>query len=100
MSKRITMFILGVSLLSAATVCFAEEVYVTTNGKKYHKEDCRFIKNRETQKMEKQDATEQGLVPCQKCFKEDLSEKNETPHQHEKQSFKFEASESLLSASS
>ncbi|NQU18942.1 nuclease, partial [bacterium] len=48
-----------------------EVVYVTKRGKKYHKEDCRFIKNRETISMDKKEAEAKGLTPCGRCFKEE-----------------------------
>lgn len=46
-------------------------VYVTLRGKKYHKETCPFIMNRETISMEEKDAIEKGLKPCGKCFKDE-----------------------------
>ncbi|MFH1622446.1 MAG: hypothetical protein ABIA97_04920 [Candidatus Omnitrophota bacterium] len=46
-------------------------VYVTKNGKKYHKETCPFIKNRETVNMDEKEAIAKGLKPCGKCFKDD-----------------------------
>ena len=52
-----------------------EVVYVTKRGKKYHKEGCKFIKNRETIKMDKKEAEEKGLKPCGWCFKEEKKEK-------------------------
>ena len=69
------MFVLGlcVLFLSASTLAFAADVYVTPNGKKYHKADCRFVKNREVQKLDKDEAIAQGHKPCGRCFKEDLS---------------------------
>ncbi len=73
------IFIAGLCLLFLAvnSLAFAEDVYITQNGKKYHKADCRFIKDRETQKIDKQEAIQQGHVPCQKCYSEDLAaEKN------------------------
>ena len=69
--RKIFMAGLCLLFLAANTLAFAEDVYVTPNGKKFHKADCRFIKNRETQKLDNQDAIGQGYVPCQKCFSED-----------------------------
>jgi len=60
-------------LLATTTMAFAESVYVTENGSKYHKQDCRFIKNKEAQEMKKADAITAGYAPCSRCFKEDLS---------------------------
>jgi len=48
-------------------------VYVTKNGKKYHKETCPFIKNRETISMDEKEAIAKGLKPCGKCFKDNDS---------------------------
>ncbi|MFA5088124.1 MAG: hypothetical protein WC552_03715 [Candidatus Omnitrophota bacterium] len=73
MSKRIVMLGLAVCFLMTTALAFAEDVYVTKRGKKYHKEDCRFIKGKEVQKIDKQEALQKGLVPCGKCFKEDVS---------------------------
>jgi len=74
MVKKVLVMAMCVLFLASNTVAFAEDVYVTANGTKYHKADCRFIKDRETQKLDKQAAVEQGYVPCQKCSKEDLAE--------------------------
>ena len=64
---------LCVMFFSANTLAFAEDVYITQNGSKYHKKECRFIKNRETQAIDKDKVIEQGYLPCGRCFKEDLS---------------------------
>lgn len=53
-------------------------VYVTTNGKKYHKEGCRFIKNRETIVMNEDEAVTDGLAPCGWCFKERIKAEAES----------------------
>lgn len=75
------MIITGLCLLflAANTLAFAEDVYVTANGQKYHKEDCRFIKDRKTEKIDKEQSIQQGYVPCQKCFKDDSAVKEEKP---------------------
>ncbi len=71
---------IGMVLLSTMTLVTiqsssaAEDVYVTKNGKKYHKEDCRLIKNKGAEKISKKDAVGKGLVPCLKCFKEESSQ--------------------------
>lgn len=52
-----------------------DAVYITQNGKKYHKEGCRFIKNRETISISEQEAVSKGLVPCGSCFKENAEAK-------------------------
>ena len=43
-------------------------VYATKRGKKYHKEGCPFIRNRETISMSESEAIEKGLKPCARCF--------------------------------
>jgi len=48
-----------------------ETVYATKRGKKYHKQNCPFISDRETTPMSLQDAEKKGLVPCGKCFKQE-----------------------------
>ena len=67
------VFIAGLCLLFLAvnSLAFAEDVFVTQNGKKYHASDCRFIKDRETQTIDKQEAVQQGYGPCQKCVSAD-----------------------------
>ncbi|MFC1645637.1 hypothetical protein ACFL2Y_00445 [Candidatus Omnitrophota bacterium] len=51
-----------------------EVVYVTRRGKKYHKETCPFIKNRETVSTSPKEAEEKGLKPCGRCHKEEETE--------------------------
>ncbi len=51
---------------------FADEVYVTKNGKKYHKKICSWIKNKDAVAISKEEAVEKGLTPCKRCYKEDV----------------------------
>jgi len=67
--KRIALVIICLAFLASSTFAFAADVYVTKNGKKYHKETCRWIKNRETTKMDEKEAIEKGYEPCSRCFK-------------------------------
>ena len=78
--KRFILFGLLSAFLLMATHAFAEDVYVTQKGKKYHKEICLLIKNKNASKMDKKEALEAGYTPCKKCFKEDLP-KDEQPNQ-------------------
>ncbi len=55
---------------------YAAEVYVTKNGKKYHKADCEFIKDRSTIKMDDSEAIKKGLKPCGACFKDNQITQN------------------------
>lgn len=68
MFKKLTSMVLCLVLLAAASAAFAEDVYVTKQGTKYHKQDCRFIKNRDTQAINIKDAEAKGLEPCGRCF--------------------------------
>ncbi len=73
MIKRILAVVLCTMMLSAGTMAFAENVFVTKNGSKYHKADCRFVKNREVEEISKEAAIEEGLTPCSRCYKEDVA---------------------------
>ena len=73
MMRKLVVLVLGVVFLSATTFAFAEDVYVTKRGKKYHKEDCLLIKNKGAEKITKKEAVEKGLTPCQRCFNEEVS---------------------------
>jgi uncharacterized protein YcbX len=71
MLKKLTALILCLVLLAATSAAFAEDVYVTKQGTKYHKQDCRFIKNRDTQAIDIKDAEAKGLAPCGRCFSQE-----------------------------
>ena len=73
MIRKIMATVLCVMFLSTATAAFAEDVFTTKRGKKYHAADCRFVKNRDTQEISKKEAIEKGLKPCGRCYKEDLA---------------------------
>ena len=62
------LFIALLAVLVMSTAVFADAVYATKNGKKYHKQECVFIKDRETVKIDDKDAIAKGLKPCGKCF--------------------------------
>ena len=80
MIRKLILTGLVIGMLATATSVFAQDVYITANGKKYHKENCRFIKNREVTKIEEKDAVTKGLEKCSKCFpeKQELSQKATT----------------------
>jgi len=65
MKRLLTMFILGVILsTSIASSAFAEYVYKTKFGKKYHHSESRFIKDREdVEKITVEEAEDLGLEP-------------------------------------
>jgi hypothetical protein len=72
--RRLMMLGVLVSFLAATTCAFAEDVFVTKNGTRYHKEVCRLLKNKESAlKLEKSKALGDGYGPCRKCFKEDVA---------------------------
>ena len=64
---------LCVVFLSVATIVFAQDVYATKNGKKYHKAECPLVSNKDPQPLKLEEALEKGLTPCSKCYKEELS---------------------------
>jgi len=73
MIRKLMMVGLLLTFLSAATCAFAEDVYVTQRGKKYHKEICRLVKNKSNiTELEKEHALEEGYDPCKRCFQEDV----------------------------
>ena len=73
MSKKIISVGLLVVFLSMAVNVFAQDVYRTKNGKKFHTVDCPLIKNKKPQQITRQEALEKGLTPCSKCFKDEVS---------------------------
>ena len=73
MLKKLMITGLSIALLSSATLAFAQDVYVTKRGKKYHQEECRLIKDKGAEKISKKEAEGKGLAPCQKCFPEEVS---------------------------
>ena len=75
--KHLAVLALGIIFLSVTTFAQAEDVYVTKRGKKYHKEGCLLIKNKGAEKITLKEALEKELTPCQRCFNEELSSKNE-----------------------
>lgn len=44
-------------------------VFITANGKKYHRQDCNLIAKRKTEGISLVDAKAKGLEPCGRCFK-------------------------------
>lgn len=73
MMKKAIATMMCVVFLSVAASAFAETVYRTKNGKRYHKEDCRLIQNKNPQEIDLKEAMEKGLTPCGKCFKPEAS---------------------------
>ena len=72
MLKKFILITCVLSVLTAANA-FAEDVYTTTNGSKYHKETCRLLKNKEKAvKLDKEEAVKKGYEACKRCYKEDV----------------------------
>ena len=75
MNRRMRALLMSV-LLSATLftqTAFALDVYVTKNGKRYHKKDSRFIKGKEVEKLTVEEAEARGYKPSsemQKILKE------------------------------
>lgn len=73
MIRKLMMLGMLVVFLSTTTYVFAEDVFTTPRGSKYHKEICRLVKDNESVvKIEKKQAVEDGYGPCKRCFKEDV----------------------------
>ena len=74
MIKKLLMVGMLMTFLTATTAVFAEEVFITQKGTKYHKEICRLLKSKENvSKMEKKEAVAEDYEPCRRCFKEDVA---------------------------
>ena len=69
MTKMIAGLLTAVMILSSSMV-FAETVYATKNGKKYHHAECVLIQKRSPTAISMEEAQKRGLKPCGKCFKE------------------------------
>ena len=67
MNKVLIMMLAGMLLVNS-TFAFAEDVYVTKNGKKYHKANCLLIANKGAKPISIEEALKKGLKPCHKCF--------------------------------
>lgn len=71
MRRRIHQVLLG---LLMAVILFVQpvlalDVYVTKNGKKYHKKDSRFIKGKEVEKLTREEAEARGYEPSSEMIK-------------------------------
>ena len=69
MMKKLLALSLLMSFLALTTHAYAEAVYATKNGAKYHKENCPLIKSKGAEKIDMEEATQRGLEPCKRCFK-------------------------------
>ena len=70
MKKRLMVLMMAVAMaVGAVGLTFAEDVFVTKNGKVYHHAGSPFIKNRETVKMTKEEAEAKGYKPSKSYLK-------------------------------
>ena len=71
--KKVITLSLVVAMIMVAASAFADDVFVTKHGKRYHKADCKVVKGKEVQKIDQGQAEQKGLKPCNVCFKQDTS---------------------------
>ena len=71
MKRKHIMLALWALFLTVAWVApsFAEFVFVTPNGKKYHPENSRFLKGKQVEKISKEEAEARGLEPSREYLK-------------------------------
>ena len=82
--KQIVALMLCLAFLTVTAATFAEDVYVTKYGKKYHAENCPLIANRDVQKISLKEAEAKGLEPCKRCIdKSEEAAKTETRNTEE-----------------
>ena len=70
--KQILTSILAAMIIVGSIFVHAEDVYVTKNGKKYHKTDCLLIQKKGAQPIAYDEAIKKQLTPCKKCFGTDV----------------------------
>ena len=72
MIRKLVLMGMLMTFFSAGTLVFAEDVFITQSGAKYHKEICRLLKNKDNvTKVDKKQAMEDDYGPCKRCYKED-----------------------------
>ena len=69
--KKLLMLGLCMTFLAMSSLAFAEDVFVTKRGKKYHQETCRVIQKSKVTAIDELEAEEKGYGPCKRCFKEE-----------------------------
>jgi hypothetical protein len=67
MKSMMAVLLTGILLVSTSLV-WAEDVYATKNGKRYHKTDCLLTKDKGAKPLSMEDASAKGLKPCNRCF--------------------------------
>ena len=69
MKGLLSALLIGMMMFTA-TSAFADTVYATKNGKKFHHADCPLIEKKSPAAISMEDAQKKGLKPCGRCFKE------------------------------
>ncbi len=67
MLKKVIIAVLCAAILSPV-ILFAEEVFVTKQGTRYHSEGCFLVAKKDKEKISLEDAQAKGLTPCAKCI--------------------------------
>lgn len=76
--KRLTFYFLFITLsLSFFKETFSQTVYITKTGKKYHSENCIYLKKSSIQ-IDIKDAIDRGNNACSRCNPPELSDKEAT----------------------
>ncbi|VAX37937.1 hypothetical protein MNBD_UNCLBAC01-417 [hydrothermal vent metagenome] len=65
--KLIVLGILSLMIMTTS-ISFAEDVFVTKRGKKYHTEVCKLIKNKDALKPIAKEGALEKYTPCKRCF--------------------------------
>ncbi len=73
--KKMIASVLTAAMVLSSSAAFAQNVYVTKNGKKYHQADCKFIQKSSPMTIALADAQKKGIKPCGACFKESAKAK-------------------------
>ena len=64
MRQKLLSLMMGLTLCALlTTMSFAEDVFVTKKGKRYHKANSRFIKGKDVEKITREEAEKRGLKP-------------------------------------
>lgn len=74
--KQILSLMFASMLIVGSTFAYAEDVYATKNGKRYHKVDCLLIQKKGAKPIAMEEALKKGLKACKKCFSTDTSANN------------------------
>ncbi|MCA9407242.1 MAG: hypothetical protein H6755_03695 [Candidatus Omnitrophica bacterium] len=85
MKKKLLALLLGVSMMAfVSTSAFAEYVYVTKSGKKYHHSNSRYSTYEGVEKITLEEAIERGLEPSKSYVKFKEAEEQEVKEEGNK----------------